>query len=366
MGGVGKGGIVVRAGEDVATDMAPERLDTGTLVRELALISDRLHFEKVSGLGPATGWVSIALKDGKPLMERRLVRPASATPVEDAEGAERELRRSRSLLPVEGRKARVLAMHGCPGNASIMKFMCNTLKTMSGDDMEWVFPDGPCPWTPVPGSTDPKSMEPSEFAKRIAGKKPFVAWYSHPADLDPAAKKPPKLRKDTGDYVGITTYGRVEEGIQFLDEYLQQEAPIDVVVAFSQAGTLLAMLIEAYRKRGKEVPWRLSVVFCGGMIDDPDFQFDEMSPQPTVYIVGGDNDPWAVSGKTCLPLMYTDLTVLEHNDGHVLPTTQPQAGEVYARVSTLMRAACGMPAEAPPPPVKGRRQASAASVGGAS
>merc|ERR1712032_537695 len=100
-------------------------------------------------------------------------------------------------------------MHGCPGNSVIMKFMCTTLKGMAGSDVEWFYPDGPCSWKPLPGSTDPKSMEPSDFAKRIAGKKAFTAWYDHsldssPEDLDrlyPNWRETP--RKDTGDLEGI-------------------------------------------------------------------------------------------------------------------------------------------------------------------
>lgn len=68
VGGVDKGGIVVRTGQDVASPQADSRLSTGALVMELALEGERLRYELKEGTGPATGWVSTKLKDGKDLL----------------------------------------------------------------------------------------------------------------------------------------------------------------------------------------------------------------------------------------------------------------------------------------------------------
>jgi len=70
VGGAGKGGIVVRDGQDTASTLLDERLSTGALVRELALEGERLHFERLEGNGPLSGWVSLRLKDGKDLVVR--------------------------------------------------------------------------------------------------------------------------------------------------------------------------------------------------------------------------------------------------------------------------------------------------------
>lgn len=61
VGGVGKGGIIVREKRDLQSLQLDERLSTGALVEQTELIGDRLHFAKVSGSGPETGWVSIRM-----------------------------------------------------------------------------------------------------------------------------------------------------------------------------------------------------------------------------------------------------------------------------------------------------------------
>mmetsp|Transcript_78435 Transcript_78435/g.168095 ORF Transcript_78435/g.168095 Transcript_78435/m.168095 type:complete len:181 (+) Transcript_78435:3-545(+) len=66
VGGGEKGGIVVRLGEGLKTAELG-RLSTGAHIREMELIGDRLHYEKVEGDGPDFGWVSLTFK-GSPLV----------------------------------------------------------------------------------------------------------------------------------------------------------------------------------------------------------------------------------------------------------------------------------------------------------
>mmetsp|Transcript_10204 Transcript_10204/g.30682 ORF Transcript_10204/g.30682 Transcript_10204/m.30682 type:complete len:211 (+) Transcript_10204:57-689(+) len=69
VGGGDKGGILVRAGQELSSDQLPDRLATGAVVEELTLVGDRLHFKKAEGAGPDSGWVSVRLKD-KELLRR--------------------------------------------------------------------------------------------------------------------------------------------------------------------------------------------------------------------------------------------------------------------------------------------------------
>eukprot|EP00931_Biecheleriopsis_adriatica_P028014 TRINITY_DN16750_c2_g3_i1.p1 TRINITY_DN16750_c2_g3~~TRINITY_DN16750_c2_g3_i1.p1 ORF type:complete len:433 (-),score=96.33 TRINITY_DN16750_c2_g3_i1:56-1354(-) len=69
VGGSDKGGIVVRAGKALTSEQLTERLSTGALVKELRLEGERLNFERSSGTGPATGWVSLKLKEKELLVE---------------------------------------------------------------------------------------------------------------------------------------------------------------------------------------------------------------------------------------------------------------------------------------------------------
>mmetsp|Transcript_142633 Transcript_142633/g.251775 ORF Transcript_142633/g.251775 Transcript_142633/m.251775 type:complete len:595 (-) Transcript_142633:90-1874(-) len=67
VGGVDKGGILVRQGKDIASAAETDRLSTGALVKQLSLDNDRLNYELLTGTGPKVGWVSTSLK-GKDLL----------------------------------------------------------------------------------------------------------------------------------------------------------------------------------------------------------------------------------------------------------------------------------------------------------
>lgn len=69
VGGGDKGGIIVRGDRPLTSPQLDERLATGSLVKELELVGERLNFERLEGAGPASGWVSISLK-GVPLLTK--------------------------------------------------------------------------------------------------------------------------------------------------------------------------------------------------------------------------------------------------------------------------------------------------------
>merc|ERR1712032_1551253 len=59
VGGGDKGGIIVRKGADVNSTPL-QRLATGAIIRQIGREGDRLKYEKLSGTGPETGWISTA------------------------------------------------------------------------------------------------------------------------------------------------------------------------------------------------------------------------------------------------------------------------------------------------------------------
>lgn len=69
VGGVEKGGILVRSGEDFKSKAFDSRLSTGAKVEELELVGERLHYKLLEGTGPEDGWVSLTIS-GKVLVER--------------------------------------------------------------------------------------------------------------------------------------------------------------------------------------------------------------------------------------------------------------------------------------------------------
>eukprot|EP00973_Karenia_brevis_P046785 6491918-Karenia_brevis.AAC.1 len=60
VGGKDKGGVIVRDGVELTAPLFDDRVSTGALLKEVALINhgghQRLNYELVSGTGPAKGW----------------------------------------------------------------------------------------------------------------------------------------------------------------------------------------------------------------------------------------------------------------------------------------------------------------------
>lgn len=76
VGGLFSGGLVVREGRELSSTALLSfgkevRLDYGAEVEELESVGDRLHFRKISGEGPDSGWVSLMAK-GSLLLEPKL------------------------------------------------------------------------------------------------------------------------------------------------------------------------------------------------------------------------------------------------------------------------------------------------------
>lgn len=62
IGGADAGGVVVRGGRSLDSPKDPNRLLTGSLVKQLKLEHERLYYWKVAGYGPEYGWVSTSLQ----------------------------------------------------------------------------------------------------------------------------------------------------------------------------------------------------------------------------------------------------------------------------------------------------------------
>lgn len=63
VGGADIGGIIVRQGCDLVSPKYDQRLGYASVVTEIELVGDRLHYEMIEGSGPSDGWISVKLKD---------------------------------------------------------------------------------------------------------------------------------------------------------------------------------------------------------------------------------------------------------------------------------------------------------------
>lgn len=89
-GGKRKGGLIVRMDKGTDSLFHSGRLGFGAVLQELELCDDRLHYLKVSGEGPNTGWVSVCTKTGARLVVRLDEAAKEAEAAEEDEEQEQE------------------------------------------------------------------------------------------------------------------------------------------------------------------------------------------------------------------------------------------------------------------------------------
>lgn len=96
VGGAQQGGLLVRIGKATSSAQKPDRLSSGSFVKEIALEGERLNYELLSGSGPENGWVSIKMK-GVELLRKS---DKSETEVAALAPEEKELPAALAALPV--------------------------------------------------------------------------------------------------------------------------------------------------------------------------------------------------------------------------------------------------------------------------
>lgn len=74
VGGAEKGGVLVKEGKDASSKQEPLRLTTGSIVEELDLVVERLHYRLLTGSGPPEGWISTVIS------KKVMARPVGAPP----------------------------------------------------------------------------------------------------------------------------------------------------------------------------------------------------------------------------------------------------------------------------------------------
>lgn len=89
VGGGDKGGILIREGQALTSPATAERLSTGSIVEEIELIGERLHYKLVegTGTGPAEGWASLKIAGKDLLIPKEDISPPgewAEVPVDEA------------------------------------------------------------------------------------------------------------------------------------------------------------------------------------------------------------------------------------------------------------------------------------------
>lgn len=277
VGGTEKGGIVVREGKELASREASSRLTTGALVRQVELVGERVRYQRVHGDGPEIGWISRRLKD------KHLLVPADAP-----------------------RKLRVLCLHGTAGSPTVLKSQLRPLLSKSDMDMEFLFHAG--------------HLECGEDDEIIGKQVQLMKRFFPPPFMQYAIPKggcsgTDGLREDPSTW---RIYDGLDECLERAQAFIEQEAPIDAILGFSQ-GSNIANILVAQASHGQGAEVQCVVHMCtslpGWTLQLPHF-FEQPLSTPAL-IVRGEKDTVA-SGSEDVAGLYVEQTrqLKIHSDGH--------------------------------------------------
>lgn len=310
VGGVDKGGILVRTGQETTSPEASGRLATGALVRQEQLLGERLSYTKLTGEGPETGWVSIKIKD-KVLMERAPVfEPKSAE-----EGRAASVFAEPAPAAPASRKIRLLCLHGTASTPKVMRTQLAPLIKAAGEDVEFVFVEGCI-------TCDEKNPI---VAKQIDLMKKFF---------------PGEVFKQWGDPLGEQLGWRKYEGLpaacEAVQAALEKESPIDAILGFSQ-GSNVGHIVAAQAVLGKGAPLRCIVHICTskpGWVGQMPELFEWKLPLPALCIKA-EQDTIA-TGTSELASSYEAPELASHSGDH-RPLPPPKAAETADFMDTILK-----------------------------
>mmetsp|Transcript_107682 Transcript_107682/g.304605 ORF Transcript_107682/g.304605 Transcript_107682/m.304605 type:complete len:590 (+) Transcript_107682:94-1863(+) len=247
--------------------------------------------------------------------------------------------------PISGRM-QILVLHGRQSNENLVSFQTNSLKREFGKDVDIKFLEGDVIWTYRDG-VDNHEADPMSIT--LSKGKDFKTWFNHTTD---DKRDRVDFFKQQDSNVKVTYEGH-EAAVDKVLKYIDEEGPIDVIVAVFEGCLVVHLAIAKLLTLGKPIPWRVSIMFSPLAIRDDALVgplAEKKVPHPTVMVFGKTDEyhyyQRTAAGRKASEDYYEDAVILEHNDGHQLPSAQPRAGEIFARVVAEARYRCGL-ADAP-------------------
>jgi hypothetical protein len=202
------------------------------------------------------------------------------------------------------KRLRVLALHGMRVSGSILADMMSDIRQAFSDlEWQWVFVDAPL---------DASGPTFDLVAQHWPGE-PYYEWWNATQQPDGTVK-----------YVGL------DQSLDFIRQTLADRGPFDLLAGYSQ-GCILSTILTAMTERQGPVqpnrPWRGVMLFNSGPPprDPRVLPLLEGGPLQTssIHVLGGPTDVVYQGQKAMLELWSADSrTVLEHDEGHIPPTTQ--------------------------------------------
>eukprot|EP00408_Alexandrium_pacificum_P062365 CAMPEP_0171178484 /NCGR_PEP_ID=MMETSP0790-20130122/12774_1 /TAXON_ID=2925 /ORGANISM="Alexandrium catenella, Strain OF101" /LENGTH=591 /DNA_ID=CAMNT_0011643405 /DNA_START=81 /DNA_END=1856 /DNA_ORIENTATION=+ len=248
--------------------------------------------------------------------------------------------------PIDHR-LQVLVLHGRQSNENLVNFQVSALKREFGKEVDVKFVEGDVIWVYRDG-VDNHDADPMSVT--LSKGKDFKTWFNHTTDdkrdrVDFFKQQDPSVK---------VTYEGHEAAVDKVLNYIENEGPVDVIISVFEGTLVVNLMIAKLVKEGKPIPWRASIMFSPLAIRDDTLtgpMTKEKVKHPVVMVFGKTDEyhyyQRNAAGRVPAEEYYEDPVILEHNDGHQLPATQPRAAEIFARAVAEAKYQCGLLPEAP-------------------
>jgi len=247
------------------------------------------------------------------------------------------------------RKIEVLVLPGRQSNEGLAGFQLNAFKGVVGKDANLTFQEADTTWSYEPYHD---LHDADDMSRTLSKGKPFKTWFNISSD-DP--RKRPYMWKFFDPNVKISySKKEAESEVQKLIDRTSG-GDFDVVLGMFEGSIVVHMAVAKLMAQGKPVPWRLSVFFGSMPIRDDQYLgplATGVANHPAVMVFGRSDQDYFYArggqgGRRASEEYYSSCTVLEHLQGHQMPSDQPVAKDIYDRILGEMKYHCG---QGPKPP----------------
>ncbi|CAE8684918.1 unnamed protein product, partial [Polarella glacialis] len=245
--------------------------------------------------------------------------------------------------PEPGQRMQVLVLHGRQSNANLVNYQISGLKAALGKDVDFHFLEGDVLWTFQEGRD---LHDADQLSVSLSKGQPFKDWFGHATD---DLRSRPDLFRQFDPGVKVS-YEGADAAVDKLLHRLQEEGPrIDIVVGVFEGSIVVHLAVARLLQNGFPVPWRLSVLFGSLPIRDDSYAAPfagglRKADHATIHVFGRADEYYFYgrtgAGRGAPEDYYQGALVLEHGEGHRMPSVQPAAGRLLGRVAEEMHRLC--------------------------
>ncbi|KAG9406025.1 hypothetical protein AC1031_003947 [Aphanomyces cochlioides] len=198
-------------------------------------------------------------------------------------------------------RVRILCLHGSRTNADIISMQVGGFRQAFGNSAEFVWFNSP----------RPASGRPQQPIIDFFGEEgPYYEWWT------------PFERNRT-------SYPEWRETLPYVQNYVQQNGPFDVVIGFSQGAAMATLLTAHYQAKGQKIPYKAVILVCGlcpreGMPEElriePGVQKFGPLKIPSFHIIGEKDEIFDLGQELIDSYVESSRFVHIHPDDHRFPS----------------------------------------------